>query len=97
MPPSVKARSLNHWTTGEVPLDLIFNAGESPPGKFCVLSHVSPVPGVWSASSCGIQGSLVLLMGKTLGFGIPETQGLVYHCKMKQAACLVKGSEQRVS
>lgn len=97
MPPSVEARSFNHWIAGEFPLDLILNTGESPPGKFCVLSHVSPMPGVWSISSCGIQGSLVLLMGKTLGFRIPETQGLVYHSRMKQAASLVKGSEQRVS
>ena len=97
MPPSVEARSPNHRTAREVPLDLILNAGESPPGKFCVLSHVSPMPGVWSASSCGAQRSLVLLMGKTLGFGVLETQGWVYHHRMKQAASLVKGREHRVS
>ena len=56
------------------------------------------MPGMWSASSCGAQRSLVLLMGKTLGFGVLETQGLVYHHRMKQAASLVKkGCEQRVS
>ena len=44
----------------------------------------------------GAQGRLVLLMGKTLVFGILETQSLVYHCRMKQTASRIKGSEQRV-
>lgn len=75
-------------------LDLIPSAREPLAGGF---SLCCPCLAGGQHLHSGARGSLLLLIGKTLIFWILESQGLVYHCRTKKTASLIKGSKQRGS